>query len=141
MWATDAELMALVAAVHGYASPASAPPHWSPIVARANRSAFNRLRGIMRAKGYFLASLARWADRVDYNLQGGVCNALTLIGLPAGQEGSSLATYCKVWEEIEKLGDIYDEDGELIPPDELRGSIGFGPVDTSGDTFTRDTVL
>lgn len=140
-WATDAELLSLVATVHGYASAASAPAHWSGLVARANASAFNKLRGLMRDKGYDDASLARWSDRLDYNLQGGLCAALRLIGLPQGQEGLSLSNYCKVWDELKELGQIYDDAGVLIDPTDLSARVSHGEFDTSGDTFSRDTRL
>lgn len=140
-WITDADLKTAVASVHKLASAASLPGHWTAIVARANSRAYHRLRRILANKGYSFADLDTWAERVDFNVAGGLCYALREGGLPEGQEGLSLSNYCKVWEEVEALGTLYAEDGEPLPFSNLGASISFGGYSTAHDTFTRETEL
>lgn len=139
-WITDAELLAAVASVY-QTTAAAMPSHWTVLTAAANVRAYTRLRRVMANKGFTPAQLNVWEEREAFNRACGLCLALREGGLPENREGQSLTTYCDVWKELDGIGDIYDEDGNLMEPAVLTRNIETGVYDTTDDEFTPDTVL
>jgi hypothetical protein len=136
---TDANVLAEVAAIHRIATSA-APSSWTAIITNSNNTAYREIVRVLAAKGYSPAQIATWDEGETFNRNMAVCHALRRIGLPEGQESVSLSKICEAYEELKKL-DAFTIAGLVVAPVYQGASISYGSDDTSGDTFTIDTVL
>lgn len=128
-WVTDNAVLTAVASVHRFGSASSAPAHWADIVARANGQAYQRIRRVLLERGYAPAGLDTWAEREEFNLRGAMCFALREIGLPEGQEGLSLTNYCKVWDELKEIRQLFDATGSPVVRPNAGLRVQTGAVD------------
>lgn len=140
-WTTDQEIKDAMAAVIGLAEvdAGSLPTKFNEVAVAANRRAYNRIRSILAGRGFTPAQMDAWDEREDFNRAGALCYAFRDAALRDEKAPQVLIEYCKVWEELKTVDLIAD--GVILDPASGAGSVSFGSFDTTGDTFTPDSIL
>ena len=133
-WITDAVLKSAIASRHQLSSPAELPDHVADTIAKANASAYGRIRGILLGRGFTAAQLDQWDDRVQWNTDVGLCFAEWKTADPADRPQS--------WEELKQLLEDLETtpitiDGVNVSP--TNGRVGYGSFRTTDDTFVMPT--
>lgn len=137
----DNALAAAVAASQGLTGPDVLPPQWGVAIPSANLRAYNRLRAVMRKRGFTTAQIDLWDDREDWNRTLGVCLACWDVSKSSEDRGEA---FRREWDAL--LKELMEADltigGEVVFPTlaaTLR--IGSGEYDTADDLHTLDDVL
>ena len=121
------------------------PDHWEEAIPRANRWAYNRIRGVILGRGFTAAEFAAWGasgeEGQDWNERIGVLYAFWLTSKSDEDRGRAYSDELK--EAFEELAEVkIVVDGELVQP---TGTVrvGFGTFDDDvlEDTFSDDMVL
>jgi hypothetical protein len=134
---TDPELTKACKSANTHASN-PLPAHWEDAVPRANRWAYNRIRGVILARGFTAAQFAAWGESGeegrDWNERVGVLYAFWLASKSDDDRGRAYADELKeAVEELKTLPIVIA--GELVSPTGSGTRVGYGDFDTGADRF------
>jgi hypothetical protein len=127
---TDQVLTAAVKSANTHAQH-PLPAHWEDSISRANRWAYNRIRGIILGRGFTAAQFAAWGAEGEEGR-----DAFWLASKSDEDRGRAFSDELKeAFEELAELKIVID--GELVVP-EGTGRVSHGDFDTSEDRFLLD---
>lgn len=137
-YVTDDDVKETLAAMLKRAAVASTEDYWLGLVPQCNVAGYNEVRGALLNRGFTLAQIDAWDRREEFNRD----LALWWVGVKgeayfSDAEKQMLAKLDRR-QELETVAVVAD--GALQSPDSTSGGYGYGTLDTTDDTFTRDTV-
>lgn len=139
-WITNNVLAAAVAAANGLESAASLPSQWNAIIPVANQFAYNRVRGVLLARGFTPAEADAWDERAGWNEQLGVCVAFWRAAKSDEGRGEEFRReYTSLMQELRDLAVIIG--GEIVQPSGAVVRIASGAYDVSEDLHQLEDTL
>ncbi len=137
-YVTDTDVQTTLAAMLKRADLNSIEGYWTALITQCNAAGYNEVRGALLNRGFTLAQIDAWDRREEFNRD----LALWWVGVKgeayfSDAEKQMLAKLDRR-EELETVAVVAS--GALQSPDSTSGGYGYGTLDTTDDTFTRDTV-